>query len=102
MKEQDAGELSGGIEIGPVDPGATVARVEDMGLEGWVQRSQESEVGCAVGVPVSRMYGGSLRPSLPLLARHCSLNLSLFVLGLGFCPNIKRCSPQFLPSSHEP
>lgn len=36
MKEQDASELSGGIEIRPVDPGATVARIEHMGLEGWI------------------------------------------------------------------
>lgn len=36
VKEQYTGELSGGIEIGPVDPGAAIARVEYVGLEGRV------------------------------------------------------------------
>lgn len=35
--EQNPGQLSGGIEVGPVDSGPPVARVEDEGLERWVQ-----------------------------------------------------------------
>lgn len=40
VKEQDAGELSRGIEVGPVDPGAASVLwgAEDVGLERWVER----------------------------------------------------------------
>lgn len=39
VKEQDAGELTRGVEVGPVDPGAPVSRGgEDVGLERWVER----------------------------------------------------------------
>lgn len=39
VKEQDAGELTRGVEVGPVNPGAAVSRGgEDVGLERWVER----------------------------------------------------------------
>lgn len=41
VEEQNAGELSGGIEVGPVDSGETVAGVENEGLEGRVEGGQE-------------------------------------------------------------
>lgn len=34
VKEQDPGEFSSGIEVGPIDSGAAVTRVEDEGCEG--------------------------------------------------------------------
>lgn len=61
MEEQDPGEFAGGVEVGPVNSGSTTAGVEDEGLEGGVEGSQESEVGWAIGVLVFRMNGaGSL------------------------------------------
>lgn len=36
MEKEDPGELSGGVEVGPVDSGSTVARVEDEGFEGRI------------------------------------------------------------------
>ncbi len=71
MEEEDPGQLSSGVEVGPVDSGATVAAVEDKGLERGVQRGQEREVGWVLGVLVSGMDCGSLRIPAPLLlARH--------------------------------
>lgn len=71
MEEEDPGQLSGGVEVGPVDSGATVAAVEDEGLERSVERGQEREVGWVLGVLVSGMDRGSLQVPPPLLlARH--------------------------------
>lgn len=73
MEEEDTCELTCGVEVGPIDSGSTtVVGVEDEGLEGRVQRSQESKVGSGFGVLVSWMDRGSLRlrPSPLLLARH--------------------------------
>lgn len=74
MEEEDTREFTCSVEVGPVDSGSTtVMGVEDEGLEGRVQRSQESEVGSGFGVLVSWMDRGSLRlrPSPLLLAQHC-------------------------------
>lgn len=74
MEEEDTRELTCSVEVGPVDSGSTtVMGVEDEGLEGRVQRSQEREIGSGFGVLVSWMDRGSLRlrPSPLLLARHC-------------------------------
>ena len=38
VEEQNPSELSGGVEVGPVDSGPTVARVENERLERRVQR----------------------------------------------------------------
>lgn len=71
MEKQDPGELSGGVEVGPVDSRAAITRVENEGLERRVHRSQESEIGWAIGVLVFWVDSGSFRSlSLVLLAGH--------------------------------
>ena len=76
MEEEDPGQLSGGVEVGPVDSGATVAAVEDEGLERSVERGQEREVGWVLGVLVSGMDRGPLRvpPPLPLARHFCKVS----------------------------
>lgn len=36
MEEEDPGEFSGGIEVGPIDSGPAIARVENVWAERWV------------------------------------------------------------------
>ncbi|RHN62910.1 hypothetical protein MtrunA17_Chr4g0052591 [Medicago truncatula] len=44
MVEQDTGEFTRGIEVGPIDCGVPSMRVLHKRLEGWVQRSQMGKV----------------------------------------------------------
>lgn len=69
VEEKHSGQLSGGVEIGPIDCGSTGAVQENEGLEGWVEGSQEGEIGRVFGVLVSGMYRRPLH-SPPLLATH--------------------------------
>lgn len=39
VEEQDASELASGVEVGPVDSGASVGGVEDEGMKRRVERS---------------------------------------------------------------
>lgn len=39
MEEKDPGEFSGSIEVGPIDSGAAITRVEDIGVERRVEWS---------------------------------------------------------------
>lgn len=70
MKEQDPGQFSGRVEISPINSWSTVARVENEGIERWVERSQKSEVRRALGVLVFGMNRGPLLSSSSLLAPH--------------------------------
>lgn len=86
MEEENTGELSGGVKVGPVDSGSTIAGVEDEGLEGRVERGQEREIGWVFRVLVSGMDRGSLwLPPPLLLARHFSEFTDLRYIGLGIC-----------------
>lgn len=70
VQEEDAGELAGGVKIGPVDGGAAGAgRGEDEGAEGGVEGGQEAEVRWLLGIPVARMDRRRLCPP-PLLGQH--------------------------------
>lgn len=37
MEEENPSEFPGGIEVGPIDSGPAVTRVEDIGVERWVE-----------------------------------------------------------------
>lgn len=72
MEEQDPGELPGGVEVGPVDSGSTIRRIENEGLKRRVERSKERKIRWVVSIFVFGVDGGSFS-SLPLvrfLARH--------------------------------
>lgn len=101
MEEKNTGELTGGVKVGPVDSGATIAGVQDEGLEGRVEGGQQREIGWVFRVLVSGMDHGSLRlPPPPLLARHFSEFTDLRYIGLGIwdpcrgratCPDVGLC-----------
>lgn len=71
MEKQDSGQLARSIKVGPIDSGAAIEGVENIGLEARVQRGQESEIGRVFRVLVSRVDNSPFSASLPpLLARH--------------------------------
>lgn len=37
MEEENPGEFPGRIEVGPIDSGSAIARVEDIGVKRWVE-----------------------------------------------------------------
>lgn len=70
VEEEDAGELAGSVEVGPVDCGAARAGGrEDEGAEGRVEGGEEAEIRRLLRVTVARMDRRRLRPP-PLLAQH--------------------------------
>lgn len=83
VEEQDPGELAGGVEVGPVDPGsaaAAAAAVGDEGAEGRVEGGQEREIRRVLGVLVPRVDRGSGLLPPPLLVLHL-LRLERFTSG---------------------
>lgn len=69
VEKQDPGELAGGVEVGPVDPGSAAA-VGDEGAEGRVEGGQEREIRRVLGVLVPRVDRGSGLLPPPLLVLH--------------------------------
>lgn len=80
--EQDTGEFTSGVEVGPIDCGvAPKTRVLKKRLEGWVERGQMGKVRWVLRILVVGVNGGSL--SLPLLvATHFSKSNLFFFSSL--------------------
>lgn len=75
VEEQNPCQLPGGFEICPIDCGSTGAVQENEGLKGWVEGSQESEIGRVFRILVSGMYRRSLH-SPPFPATHLCSGIS--------------------------
>lgn len=68
--EEHAGELTGGVEVGPVDWGpAGPRRDEDVGLERCVERREEREIWRLLWVLVSRVDRWRIQAP-PFLVHH--------------------------------
>lgn len=104
MVQQHTSELSGGIEISPVDSGSVVgaSTIGDKAPEGRVLGRQEAEIRCIFCILVARVYSSSSSSSntfpLPAAAHAggggCSSHLMMLLLLLSTWSILSSCYVQ--------